>query len=78
MKIVTGDNGRVAEKVCADLGMTSLGTLTGVEIEAMSDDELRDALRGRRSSPGSLPSTNRGSFAPSGRSVGTSGSSATE
>ncbi len=25
--------------------MTSLGTLTGVEIEAMSDDELRDALR---------------------------------
>ena len=44
VKVVTGDNGRVAEKVCADLGMTSLGTLTGTEIEAMSDDRLRDAL----------------------------------
>ncbi|HYA09460.1 MAG TPA: HAD-IC family P-type ATPase, partial [Gaiellaceae bacterium] len=44
VKVVTGDNGRVAETVCAELGMTSLGTLTGTEIEAMSDDELQDAL----------------------------------
>jgi Mg2+-importing ATPase len=44
VKIVTGDNGRVAEKVCADLGMQSLGTLTGSELEAMSDAELAEAL----------------------------------
>ncbi len=44
VKIVTGDNGRVAEKVCADLGMHSLGTLTGSELEAMSDAALAEAL----------------------------------
>ena len=44
VKIVTGDNGRVAEKVCADLGVTSLGTLTGSELEAMSDAQLAEAL----------------------------------
>ncbi len=44
VKIVTGDNGRVAEKVCADLGMESLGTLTGAELEGLSDAELTEAL----------------------------------
>jgi Mg2+-importing ATPase len=44
VKIVTGDNGRVAEKVCADLGMASLGALTGKELEALSDAELAEAL----------------------------------
>jgi Mg2+-importing ATPase len=44
VKLVTGDNGRVAEKVCTDLGMRSLGTLTGAEIEALSDAELTEAL----------------------------------
>ena len=44
VKIVTGDNGRVAEKVCSDLGMQSLGTLTGSELEAMSDAQLAEAL----------------------------------
>jgi Mg2+-importing ATPase len=44
VKIVTGDNGRVAEKVCIDLGMQSLGTLTGSELEAMSDAQLAEAL----------------------------------
>jgi Mg2+-importing ATPase len=44
VKIVTGDNGRVAQRVCADLGMTSLGTLTGAEIEELSDDALRASL----------------------------------
>ncbi len=44
LKVVTGDNGRVAEKVCADLGMHSLGTLTGAELERMSDAELVQAL----------------------------------
>ena len=44
VKLVTGDNGRVAEKVCADLRMPSLGTLTGPDLEALSDSELADAL----------------------------------
>jgi Mg2+-importing ATPase len=44
VKLVTGDNGRVAEKVCADLGMESLGTLTGSEIDALSEDDLRASL----------------------------------
>ena len=44
VKLVTGDNGRVAEKVCADLGMKSLKTLTGTEIEGLSDAELTEAL----------------------------------
>jgi Mg2+-importing ATPase len=44
VKIVTGDNGRVAEKVCSDLGVQSLGTLTGSELEAMSDAQLAEAL----------------------------------
>lgn len=44
VKLVTGDNGRVAEKVRADLGMESLGTLTGTELEVLSDDELAEAL----------------------------------
>ena len=44
VKLVTGDNGRVAEKVCADLEMHSLGTLTGPELEDLSDTELADAL----------------------------------
>ncbi|MGH3085588.1 MAG: HAD-IC family P-type ATPase, partial [Gaiellaceae bacterium] len=44
VKIVTGDNGRVAEEVCSDLGLQSLGTLTGTELERLSDAELTAAL----------------------------------
>jgi Mg2+-importing ATPase len=44
VKIVTGDNGRVAETVCAELGMESLGTLTGSEVEEMDEEELRARL----------------------------------
>lgn len=45
VKIATGDNAKVAEKVCADLGVLSGGTLTGVEIEKLSDAELTAAAR---------------------------------
>lgn len=45
VKIATGDNAKVAEKVCADLGVLSGGTLTGAEIEKLSDDELTAAAR---------------------------------
>jgi Mg2+-importing ATPase len=45
VKIATGDNARVAEKVCSDLGIASGGTLTGVQIDALSDEELAAAAR---------------------------------
>jgi len=44
VKIVTGDNDRVATKLCADLGISVAGTLTGAAVETMSDDELAAAL----------------------------------
>ncbi|MET3810269.1 magnesium-translocating P-type ATPase [Arthrobacter sp. UYEF3] len=45
VKIATGDNAKVAEKVCEQLGVLSGGTITGVEAEAMSDPELSAAAR---------------------------------
>ncbi|MGO4103691.1 magnesium-translocating P-type ATPase [Leifsonia sp. YAF41] len=45
VKVATGDNARVAEKVCVDLGLVSGGTLTGTEIDALSDVELGIAAR---------------------------------
>ena len=33
VKIATGDNPQVAEKVCADLGLASKGTVTGAQLE---------------------------------------------
>jgi P-type Mg2+ transporter len=40
VKIATGDNPRVAEKVCADLGLASKGTATGAQLEPLDDDEF--------------------------------------
>ena len=45
LKIATGDNPRVAEKVCADLGLASKGTITGAELETLGDDEFNDAAQ---------------------------------
>jgi Mg2+-importing ATPase len=45
VKIATGDNAKVAEKVCRDLGLESGETLTGVQIDALSDGDLADAVR---------------------------------
>ena len=44
VKIVTGDNAIVAETVCKTLGMVSEGTLTGVDLDALDDDELTRAV----------------------------------
>ena len=44
LKIATGDNERVAQKVCSDLGVRVRGTLTGKELQAMDDAQLRSAL----------------------------------
>ncbi|BCW81879.1 magnesium-translocating P-type ATPase [Arthrobacter sp. NicSoilC5] len=45
VKIATGDNAKVAEKVCADLDVISGGTLTGSQVEAMSETDLAAAVR---------------------------------
>ncbi len=42
VKIVTGDNGVVAEKVCRDLGMPVDGTVNGPDIDALTDEQLLD------------------------------------
>ncbi len=44
VKIVTGDNPAVAAKVCADLGLTDVGTLTGTDVDALDDDGLAAAV----------------------------------
>jgi P-type Mg2+ transporter len=44
VKIVTGDNPVVAEKVCADLGMSSERTLTGPELDHLDDARLAAAV----------------------------------
>jgi len=45
VKVCTGDNPLVAEKVCADLGLTSGGTLTGDQVTAMGDADLLRAAQ---------------------------------
>jgi Mg2+-importing ATPase len=46
LKVATGDNPKVAEKVCADLGLPSKGTITGAELDALDDARFDDAARG--------------------------------
>jgi Mg2+-importing ATPase len=44
VKIITGDNGLVAAKVCSQIGLESTGLLNGTDIEAMTDDQLAEAI----------------------------------
>jgi P-type Mg2+ transporter len=44
VKIVTGDNDRVAGRLCADLGIAVAGAITGSALEAMTDEQLAAAL----------------------------------
>jgi Mg2+-importing ATPase len=44
VKIVTGDNAAVAEKVCHDLGLSVTGTLSGSDIDALDDAALTAAI----------------------------------
>lgn len=41
LKVITGDNERVARHVCAELGMPVTAVLLGSDIAAMNDDALR-------------------------------------
>lgn len=45
VKIATGDNAQVAEKVCKDMGLVSKGTVTGAELEALDDPALDDVVQ---------------------------------
>lgn len=45
VKVATGDNPRVAETVCAELGLASTGTATGAELEAMDEVDFASAAR---------------------------------
>ena len=44
VKILSGDNERVTQHVCAELGIPITGVLTGTEIEALSDEALAAQL----------------------------------
>jgi Mg2+-importing ATPase len=44
VKIITGDNGLVATKVCTQIGLVTTGLLNGDDIEPMSDDDLAKAI----------------------------------
>ena len=44
VKIITGDNGLVAAKVCSQIGVECRGVLSGAEVESLSDDQLEAAL----------------------------------
>jgi Mg2+-importing ATPase len=44
VKVITGDSERVAVKVCRDLGLDVAGSLTGAQVNAMTDAELGRAI----------------------------------
>ncbi len=48
VRILTGDNAAVAEHVCDTLGLTGGSTLTGADIDQLSDDDLLDRLAATR------------------------------
>src|ERR1019366_5411920 len=43
-KIITGDNGLVAAKVCSDIGVDCAGVLSGAQVESLDDDKLETAI----------------------------------
>ncbi len=45
VKIATGDSAVVAGRVCAELGMVSIGTLTGDAVDALDDAQLGESAR---------------------------------
>jgi P-type Mg2+ transporter len=44
IKVITGDNGTVAAKVCRDIGLLVDGVITGAELAALSDDEAAERI----------------------------------
>lgn len=46
VKVITGDNGVVAARVCEQIGVDCAGVLTGAEVEALGDNQLAAAIPG--------------------------------
>ena len=44
VKVATGDNPQVAEKVCAELGLASKGTISGVKMDGFGSDDYARAV----------------------------------
>jgi Mg2+-importing ATPase len=44
VKIITGDNGLVAAKVCSDIGVDCAGVLSGGDLGSLDDDQLEAAI----------------------------------
>ena len=61
VKIITGDNGLVAAKVCADIGFACAGVLSGADMESLDDDQLERPSPPRQCSPGSARTRSHGS-----------------
>lgn len=45
MRIATGDNGQVAERVCEELGLGSIGVMTGAEVDDLDEAALEEAVQ---------------------------------
>jgi Mg2+-importing ATPase len=45
VKVATGDNPQVAEKVCTELGLASKGTVTGAQLESLDEAEFDDRVQ---------------------------------
>jgi len=45
-KVLTGDNELVTKKICSDVGIDVKGLVTGNALENISDEELRDLVKG--------------------------------
>ncbi len=46
VKVITGDNGLVAAKVCSEIGLVCTGVLSGAEVAALDDTQLEAAIPG--------------------------------
>lgn len=44
VKVITGDNGQVAVKVCRDIGLECRGVLSGDQVDALDDEHLAIAI----------------------------------
>ncbi|MEI8349681.1 MAG: magnesium-translocating P-type ATPase [Candidatus Omnitrophota bacterium] len=45
VKVLTGDNELVTKKICKEVGLDVKGLVTGIQIETMSDQELREVVK---------------------------------
>jgi Mg2+-importing ATPase len=45
LKVLTGDNDLVTKKICSEVGLDIKGLLTGIQLEKMTDDELKQAVK---------------------------------